>query len=323
MNIVDSRTVADFQQFTFSGHSRKLASKSLFESIQLGHADYACYWSLELLCSGLVNTLWGTLFEAASLSVHRACPNLFPYLISQYERFHVIQNQFSVSSMTEIRNRQDARNLVCEAACVISLSRKQKPITLPTIKPEHDFDPTTIRENVRATSQHFGDGILKPEDPYELAIPVNELCFSIQTRDTLRSLYWINWILKFASEKKKQSKQALAISPRAEPLIPEKYNRNLVWLFWDIVKRYSAQSGILPPYIDALEKMYCFRWEPGQAGSHKTFLITAIVFLTEAQSLDIREPAKKQELEIATILNGIPRWLETIQATRNSFSSRQ
>lgn len=314
--------MADFQVFTFSGHSRKLAAKSLLESIRLGHADYACYWSLELLCSGLVNSLWATLFEAASLSVHRACPNVFTYLITQYEAFRQIQDQFNVSTMTQIRNIPAARTLVCEAACVISNCRKQKPILLPRIKPEHDFDATTIRENLRATSQHFGSGILKPEDPYELAIPVNELCFSIQSRDTLRSLYWVAWILAFAREHKKQSKQAVAISPRTGPLIPTKYSQHLLWLFWDIIHRYGSQSGFLSPYIDCLEKMYCFKWEPGVAKQRQTFLITAIVFLTESQALDVREPAKKNELEISTLLGGIPRWLETIQATRDTFSSR-
>jgi hypothetical protein len=322
MNIVDNRTVADFQNFTFSGHSRKLAIKSLLESIQLGHADYACYWSLELLCSGLVNSLWTTLFESASLSVHRACPNIFTFLTTQYEAFRRIQDNFSVINMTDIRNRPDARSLACEAACAVALCRKQKPLAFPRIKEEHDFEPTTIRENLRATSQHFGAGILKPEDPFELAIPVNELCFSIQKRDTIRSLYWAAWIFGFARLKKKQSKQALSITPRVSPLIPEKYARNLVWLFWDVIHHFTSHSGFLVPYIESIEKMYCLKWEPSVARQRQTFLITAIVFLTESQALDVREPAKKNEMEISTVMEGIPRWLEAIQQTRNSFSSR-
>ncbi len=322
MNIVDNRSVADFQNFTFSGHSRKLAIKSLLESIRLGHADYACYWSLEILCSGLVNSLWTTLFEASSLSVHRACPNVFTYLITQYEQFRQIQDNFSVANMTDIRNRLDARNLVCEAACVISLCRKQKPLTLPRIKEEHDFEPTTIRENLRATSQHFGSGILLSEDPYELAIPVNELCFSIQSRDTIRSLYWTAWIFAFARLKKKQSKQSLSITPRVSPLIPEKYARNLVWLLWDIIHKYTGHSGFLKTYIECIEKMYCLKWEPSVARQRQTFLITAIIFLTEGHALDVREPAKKSEIEVSAVMEGIPKWLEVIQQTRNSFSGR-
>jgi hypothetical protein len=320
MNIVDGRTVSDFQSFTFSGHSRKLAVKSLLESIQLGHADYACYWSLELLCSGLVNTLWITLFEGASTSVGRACPNVFTYLIGQHETFKRIQENYVVSTMTEMRNREDARRIVCDAACTVSLCRKQKAPSLPTIKAAHDFEPTTIRENLRATSQHLSSAVMKSDDPYELQIPVNELCFSLQNRDTIRALYWTSWIFAFARERKKQSKEALTISPRQGHLIPEKFNRNLVWLVWDIVRQHSG--GFVGGYIDALEKMYCFQWEPSVSKARQTFLISAIVFATESQALDIREPAKRSEIEVSTVLGGIPRWLETIQATKNSFSSR-
>jgi hypothetical protein len=314
--------VADFQNFTFSGHSRKLAIKSLLESIYLGHADYACYWSLELLCSGLVNSLWITFFEAASMHVHRACPNIFTYLISQYEIFRRIQDQYTVAEMVNIRNRDDARRLVCDTACTVSLARKQKVLTLPTIKPEHDFQPPTIRENLRATSQHLSSAVLQHDDPYELKIPVNELCFSLQNRDTIRALYWTSWIFAFARETKKKTKESLSIAPRHGLLIPAKYNKNLVWLFWDIIHHYSGQSGFVSSYIDCLEKMYCFQWEPSVKRARQTFLITAIVFITENQSLDIREPARRNEIEISNILGGIPRWIETIQETRNSFSSR-
>jgi hypothetical protein len=68
--------------------------------------------------------------------------------------------------------------------------------------------------------------------------------------------------------------------------------------------------------------MYCLNWEPSLAKTRQTFLITAIVFLTESQALDVREPAKKSEIEISKVMESIPRWLEAIQQTRNTFSSR-
>jgi hypothetical protein len=52
MNVIDSRTVLDFQKFTFSGHLRQHVYKVLNENIKLGHADYACYWALELYMFG-------------------------------------------------------------------------------------------------------------------------------------------------------------------------------------------------------------------------------------------------------------------------------
>jgi hypothetical protein len=87
MEIVDSRTVVDFQKTTFCGHPRAHVVKVLIQNIQLGHADYACYWALELLASGLTHTLWFALFEAAALHINRANPNVFFYLEKAYEKF--------------------------------------------------------------------------------------------------------------------------------------------------------------------------------------------------------------------------------------------
>jgi hypothetical protein len=82
MEVSDPRTVADFQKTTFCGHPRSHVVKVLLQNVQLGHADYACYWALELLCSGLVHSLWATLFDAAALHINRANPNVF---ISSFE----------------------------------------------------------------------------------------------------------------------------------------------------------------------------------------------------------------------------------------------
>ena len=312
--ISDTRTVADFQTFTFSGHARTLAHKSLLQSIQLGHADYACYWTLELLCSGLVHSLWNTLFESAGLYVHR-CPNMFTYLTSQYERFSEIENIFTIHTMTDIRNHEMARLLVCETAVALAVAKKQKPIGLPTIKPLHDFMPETVRENLRATTQTACLPFTKADDPYELKIPFNEFCFSVQTRDTLRALYWMSWILTYAREQKKRTKQSLIVAERRNPYVNSKFARALVWMFWDVVNAHTNT------YVEALYKLYCLRWEPKLAKPRQGLLLTAILFVTETP--DAREPAKKNDLEISAVLHKIPQLLETIQATRNTFQARE
>lgn len=312
--ITDTRTIQDFQTFTFSGHSRKLACKSLQESIQLGHADYACYWSLELLCSGLVHSLWSVFFESASLYIHRACPNVFPYLITQYERFSTIEEGYPVLYITEIRNREDARNIIVETATALSTAKKQKTITLPKIKPEHDFQPTTIQENIRAPSQNMASSYLKADDPYELTIPFNEFCWAMQTKDTLRSMYWMAWILKYASHQKKTTKTTIACAERRNPYVNSKYARNIVWLFWDVINKNSNS------HIDSLFKLYCLRWEPGKAKERQTFMITAVLFATE--HLDTHEPPKRNELEIGMMLQKIPDFIHTIENTKNTFTTR-
>jgi hypothetical protein len=86
--IEDSRTVVDFQKFTFSGHLRTHVFKVLDENIKLGHADYTCYWILELMCSGLTHSCWNTLFLSAALHINRGAPQTFLYLTRMYEEIN-------------------------------------------------------------------------------------------------------------------------------------------------------------------------------------------------------------------------------------------
>jgi hypothetical protein len=325
--IDDGRPVTDFQQFTFSGHSRKLAVKSLMESIQMGHADYACYWSLELLCSGLVHTLWDTFFLAAAQYIHRSCPNMFVHLTKQYEMFAAWQAQYNLHTITEMRNREDVRYMVCDIAGALALARKQKHISLPTVKPEHDFNPVTMRENLKATTSRASEDVMKQEDPHEITIPLNELCFCLrpEVRDMQKALYWISWMNKFVSEYKKTTKQALVFAARENEFVGAKHCRHHVWMYWDAVMtaaRQSPHSRILEPYIEALYHIYCLRWEPTDARSRQPYLTVAILFVCESQALDVHEQAKKDPYQLSQLLNNIPVWIQTILATKDSFSSR-
>ena len=325
--IEDPRTVADFQQFTFSGHSRKLAVKSLMESIQLGHADYACYWSLELLCSGPVHSLWDSFFLAAAMYCHRACPNLFPYITQQYETFAGLQQHYNVQTVTEMRNREDVRHLICEVAGALAMSRKQKHVNLPCVKPEVDFNPTSMRENIKATTQHAASDVRKKEDPVELTIPMNELCYSLrpEVRDTQKAMYWMAWMNKFASEFKKSTKTTLMLAARENDYVSGKHARHPVWLYWDAVLTTAKQSPhtlVLAPYMDALFRLYCLRWEPSDARSRQPFLTAAVILVCESQALDVHEPAKKDPYQLSQLLQNIPMWIQTIQTTKGSFSSR-
>ena len=155
---------------------------------------------------------------------------------------------------------------------------------------------------------------MKTDDPYELTIPFNEFCFSIQTRDTLRSLYWLSWILKYASHQKKTTKNTVTSAERRNQYVDSKYSRNIVWLFWDVINQHKNV------HVESLFKLYCLRWEPGKAKEKQTFLITAVLFITE--HMDTHEPAKKNELEIGMMLQKIPDFIQMIENTKNTFTTR-
>ena len=320
MDVIDDRTVVDFQKTTFCGHPRAAVSKFLLQNIQLGHADYACYWSLELLCSGLVHTLWMSLFDAAAVHVNRANPNVFLYLASAYETYAPYESNFSALEMTKLRNNPDVRRMVCEAAAVIALCRKNKLPSLPTIKPSHDFDAVTLQESIRAPSTLYGKLVLRRDDPLSMAVPMNELCYCLRSdvRDTTRSLYWMSWIYAYCREHKKQTKSALTFADRSDEFVSGDHARHVVWMLWDAVKKQGQPTA--RPVLDVLYKMYCLRWSPTDAKSRQHLLSTAVLMVCEGGTLDTT-PVSGQTLQVSQVLNGSPGWIDAIVKTRQSFSA--
>lgn len=319
MEIVDSRSVLDFQKTTFCGHVRSHVIKVLLQNIQLGHADYACYWSLELLASGLVHTLWMSLFEGAALHINRAQPNVFLYLADAYEKYAPIESNYTLRDMTSIRNNLDVRRMICEAAATVSLCRKNKLPSLPTIKPAHDFDPVTIQESIKAPSALFGKLVLKRDDPLSVAVPINEFCYCLRSdvRDVTRALYWMAWVFAYCREHKKQTKQNLLFSNRTDEFVNAEYGNHVVWIFWDAIRKQT--QGHARPYIDVLYKMYCLRWSTGDVKNRQFFLVAAVLLVCEGTSVDTT-PVTNNSLAVSNITAGIPGWIDAIVRTKQSFA---
>lgn len=314
MDIEDSRTVVDFQKFTFSGHLRTHVFKVLNENIKLGHADYTCYWILELMCSGLIHSCWNTLFLSAAQHINRGAPQVFSYLSKMYERFGPVEQQYSVMTMTDIRNNSEARQILCEVGATLALTRKAKLPTLPVIKPAHDFLPTVIQENLKAPSNSYARTIMKQEDPMELFVPINEFayCLKPETRDPLKALYWVSWILKYASKFKEDQKTYLLCAHRSNDYVEDKYLRSPIWILWAVINDYNKA------HIDILFKMYCLRWSQGDLKRRLPFLISAILFICEPvldTSLVPQNIGQVQE-----IVTNIPQWIEAIKQTKKTFA---
>lgn len=325
MDIHDPRSVVDFQKFTFSGHLRSHVYKVLDETIKLGHADYACYWALELLCSGLVHSLWNTLFHSAAIHLNRAAPNAFLYLVQKYEEFAPHEGRYSVMNMTDIRNNADVRYLMCEVAATLALTRKSKIPAFPKIKPEHDFADVVVHENLKAPSATYARPIMKEEDALSLFVSINELayCLRPETKDTTRALYWVAWILKYVAYHKKYNKVEFTFSFRPNTYVEDKHLRLPIWLIWEVIwnaTRTSPQQTTLTPYIDALYKMYCLRWTPGDMKKRLPFLLNAILFINESHTLDIHYAVPHDPTTVSNVTSNIPQWISAIIQTQKTFS---
>jgi hypothetical protein len=229
-------------------------------------------------------------------------------------------------AMTDMRNNIPVRQMVCEAAATVALTRKNKLMSLPTIKPEHDFQQVTITENLKAPSSNYVRHLLKEEDPMDLYVSLNELayCLRPEARDFTRAIYWISWILKFASVFKQTNKRSLECSYRPNPYIDQSHGRHVVWIFWDIVQnasRSSPQAGVLNPYIDALYKLHCLRWNPSVMKARCCFLVCACLYICESNTLDIHYPVPQDIIAVKGIVESTPNWIHSIIQTQKTFST--
>jgi hypothetical protein len=320
MDVRDSRTVTDFQKFTFSGHLRTHVYKVLDENVKLGHADYACFWTLELLCSGLTHSFWNTIFLSAAVHINRAAPNVFLYLVRKYEEFNPIESGYSVLHMTDIRNHAEARQIVCEVAATVALCRKLKLPVFPKLKPEHDFTQLVIQENLKSTSNMFARSVIKQEDPLEFFIPVNELMYSLrpESRDVSRCLYWSSWILTYASKWKQDKKIYLDCAYRTNDYVEEKYLRSPIWILWACIHE-TAKNSPVHQYIDALYKLYCLRWAKGDLKKRLPFFVTAVLLLCEPVDMQYQVPQSISTVQ--DVVQNIPQWIQAIIHTNQSFHS--
>jgi hypothetical protein len=161
---------------------------------------------------------------------------------------------------------------------------------------------------------------MKQEDPMELYVPINEFayCLRSETRDSIRALYWVSWILKYAAKYKEDNKTYLLCAYRSNDYVEEKYLRSPIWILWSCINE-TARGTPVQQYIECLFKMYCLRWGQGDLKKRLPFLITAILFVCESNALDI-SPVPRSISQVQDIVQNIPEWLEAIKHTKKTFA---
>jgi len=269
--------------------------------------------------------MWHTLFESSAKHINRAGPNVFLYLVQKYELFSTYEQQYSTMTMTGIRNNGAVRTLICEVGASVALCRKNKLPPLPKIKPEHDFQHLTIQESLKAPSANYARHLTLQDDPLELYLPLNELvyCLRPETRDLTRALYWTAWILKYASQVKKQSKVDFLCNARTNMFVDHSYAHNVVWAIWSVIldaSKDSPQAGLLAPYIDALFKLHCLRWTPAVLKNRVPFIISAMMFICESTTLDIHARVPADVSTVQQLATNVPQWISAILQTKKTFS---
>lgn len=302
--IQDSRSMRDFAQVTFHGYTKAEAKKNLRLCLLDSDQDEALFWALELLSSGLIDSLWQTLLDACIMGVHRANPKLLLYLIARHGEMQQLREAHE-ADMTQIRNSHSARFIVVEVLALCCASRKTRLPNWPTI-PEVD-DLESLQAAVVAPARHFADAVLKPEDPEDIHMAANEVAHAlhVERRDAQQAMFWIRWLISY-DRRLKALRDPLECAERdVPPGVDPRHCKDSIWLVWELLNHAAVQRGAAYVKImEALFTLYVHQWEPGSKWTRKHYLAAAVAFLTD--TADWAAPLCTDREAIRSVTRAIP-----------------
>lgn len=281
--IDDKRPIGTFIKMTFSGYKTAEAMKKMLESMVSSKVEDACYWTAELICSGHYAEIWDTIFLFYGKYVHVANPKLAIYINTKMSKFKEnMNNASSAQEQLDFRNEPAFRHMLCEIIITLCQSDKKFVLNYASV-PDGDFELVTLKNNLTATDFSRAEKIIKPEDPRELMVTINELqlCLTCKVSSTTRANYWVEWLLDYAKLCKKR-KQPCHIQKREHDFVDPKYQRNIVWLIWDAIQNEAneRQSNIIIKVISSLLRMFALRYTESSNTRRKCLIYFAVALLT-------------------------------------------
>ena len=206
--INDVRTSVQLRNPTFSKYQRAAVKKELLGTLQRGKIEGCCYWSAELVCSGLLMDLWEIILYHAAKHIHTGNPKLPIYLNMRFQLFKEIMNRGYKNNELSVRNNDRIRKMFAEIMCVMCTSQKKHAFETVNVNKD-DFEIFTLNDKLKAPTVEYIKDIFISGDPKEIFIPLNELAYSLTPKEqnSMMACYWIEWIIEFENICKKKKRK--------------------------------------------------------------------------------------------------------------------
>ena len=304
--ITDTRQLKDFKTQTFGGYNILQAIAALDKALIEDKLEPALHWGLQLFLSGLITSLWAKLISFASKQINIYNPTLPDFLYNKNLQWQSIvdNNKFTKDNILLLRNHPSLRLLLAEMISIIVLSKKRKINQLPKIKKE-EFIINNFKSKLEAKDNKLIDKIISDEDPSEIKIAINEMAFHIYNKNTIKALYWLNWIVEWEKiNSKKYGKYECA--SRSVEGVDSKYFKDVVWLIWYVIHKVnklnininsfgifnssSSSNGGMnkDKQIQSLCKLYINKFTPASRSKKQLYIIWSILYLTENVDYNIK-----------------------------------
>lgn len=304
--INDVRTDKEFRGISFSGFKKTLVKKELLNSIVAIKVEPACYWAAELICSGHFVDLWEIVITYVSRYVHLGCPKLSLYISLRIEAFKDIMSNGYVGNELSLRNNDKIRHLFAEVIATLCYARKKHSFAAVKIKKSEEFSMAIVSTKLKAPNVSYADVGFKKEDPKELFIAINELSYHLskESSNGYSACYWLEWLIEFDSICRKR-KQVLVAERRSWCSVQDKYQKDSIWVVWDVVKARTKERGCqtTSKIVDSLVDMFCLRYTYGVAKRRKYLIYNCISLLTE--KVDLSTPIWSDKKAVMNIVSKI------------------
>jgi hypothetical protein len=282
--INDIRSSSQFKGISFSNYKKTDARRQLIENMKGGKLEPAAYWCGELVCAGHYMEIWEIILHYTGKHIHLGNPKIIIYLQMRFEIFKNIVSRGQYITELDLRNDPTIRKLFAEIISVLTLSNRKHSFEPIKINREEEFDMTQMTDRLKATSAHYADGLLHPKDPKELFISVNEFAYHI-SRDSLSTIYacyWIEWTIEFDTICRKR-KQDCFCEKRTYVPVETKYQKDIIWILWDVLKHYVGELGnsFISRLFDALLMIFCIKYTTAACKRRRFLLYFAVALLTE------------------------------------------
>jgi len=281
--IIDDRI--DFKVISFSNYKIKEIKKDIIKFINNCDIEKCCFFSADLICSGLFLELWDIIINVLGKNISICNVKLICYLDLKFIYFKEFIN--SGIDEIELRNSQNIRELFCEIISVLCLSNKIQTVSRVKIQKD-EIDYSTIANKLKADNIEYSKLVYKDNDPKELFIAINELVFNIHNDNPNQLLiyFWIEWILKYFSKIKKHKN--IVCEKRNYP-VSEKDKNNIIFIIWDCIKTKESDNALINKCIDSLINLFCIRYS-SSCNNKRVFLIYLAVKLLISKNINLDVP---------------------------------
>jgi len=298
--INDKRTIEEFRSVTFSEYSRSKVKKILLESLIKGEIEPACYWSAELICSGLYQDIWEIIILYTSRYIYISNPRLPLYIELRLESFREIINNGFSENILKLRNNQKIRKLFAELISMLCFSKKRHAFESLNIKDKEEFNIAKLTTKLKAPKVDYVKNSFKKNDPRELLICINEFAYHISkdSKDIIQACYWIEWLIEYENICKNK-KIKCQCERRLFASVDNKFQMEIIWIIWDaILCESEKRDKNINKIIKSLLNLFCIKYSSGCKKRRKYILYFACNLLTEKVDISIPIIQEKQKIEI-------------------------